>query len=130
MHESIKQEINERLATTEALMKQQLGIQFKDSVDKAEMDTFFRTHIALLMCSAYGENLRSQPGIVGKAENLYEMVVSGSFGLLNTDPPLPGCQPQPDRRRAGSQVRSVRRQDLRGRTCPVRAGAVRYAVPL
>lgn len=85
VHESIKQEINERLATTEALMKQQLGIQFKDSVDKAEMDTFFRTHIALLMCSAYGENLRSQPGIVGKAENLYEMVVSGSFGLLNTD---------------------------------------------
>ena len=85
VHESIKQEINERLATTEALMKQQLGIQFKDSVDKAEMDTFFRAHIALLMCSAYGENLRSQPGIVGKAENLYEMVVSGSFGLLNTD---------------------------------------------
>lgn len=85
VHESIKQEINERLAATEALMTQQLGIQFKDSVDKAEMDTFFRTHIALLMCSAYGENLRSQTGIVGKAENLYEMIVSGEYGLLNTD---------------------------------------------
>ncbi len=84
VHESIKQEINEALERTEELMTQELGIQFKDSVDKAEMDTFFRTHIALLMCSNYGENLRSQTGIVGKAENLYEMIVSGNYGLLNT----------------------------------------------
>ena len=84
VHESIKQEINEALERTAELMTQELGIQFKDSVDKAEMDTFFRTHIALLMCSNYGENLRSQTGIVGKAENLYDMIVSGNYGLLNT----------------------------------------------
>ena len=83
VHESIKQEINERLAETEALMKQQLGIKFSNSVDKAELDTFFRSHIALLMVSSYGEDLRSQVGIVGKAEKLYEMIASGEYGLMN-----------------------------------------------
>ena len=60
---------------------EQLGVKFDLTVDKAEVDTFLRTHIATLIFSAYGSANHSSTGVVGKAENLYKMLASEEYGL-------------------------------------------------
>ena len=80
--QSIIDEIEVQLAATEKLLKEELGVKFDLTVDKAEVDTFLRTHISTLVFSAYGEANHSSAGIVGKAENLYKMLATKEYGLL------------------------------------------------
>ncbi len=82
---SIIEEIAVQLENTEKYMNEQLGIVFNHTVDKAEVDTFIYTHIATLMFSCYGEDNHASNGIVGKAENLCEMLTSKDYGLLITE---------------------------------------------
>ncbi len=83
--QSIIDEITEQLANTEALMAKQLGLTFNQTGDKAEVDTFLHTHIATLLYTSYGETNHDTVGIVGKAENIYEMLANESYGLLITE---------------------------------------------
>ncbi len=80
--QSIIDEIAVQLANTEKFMAEQLGVKFDLTVDKAEVDTFLRTHISTLIFSAYGEANHSSTGVVGKAENLYKMLATEDYGLL------------------------------------------------
>lgn len=82
VHESIVNDINARLNVIKAQMQESLGLEFKYTVDKAEMDTFFHTHIALLVAAANGEAYGNKAGIIGKAENLVDMLLSGQYGLM------------------------------------------------
>ncbi len=83
--QSIITEIERQLANTEEYMAEQLGIKFINTVDKAEVDTFLHTHIATLVVSCFGSSNHDSMGDVGKAENLYKMLVSGNYGLLSTE---------------------------------------------
>lgn len=83
--QSIIDEIQIQLANTAKFMDTQLGVRFDLTVDKAEVDTFLRTHIATLIFSCYGESNHSSTGIVGKAEKLYDMLVNEEYGLLITE---------------------------------------------
>lgn len=83
--QSIIDEIAVQLANTEKFMAEQLGVKFDLTVDKAEVDTFLRTHIATLIFSAYGSANHSSTGVVGKAENLYKMLASEEYGLLMSE---------------------------------------------
>lgn len=83
--QSIIDEIAVQLANTERLMAEQLGLNFNLTVDKAEVDTFIYTHISTLLYSAYGESSHNSIGVVGKAENLYEMLANEDYGLLITE---------------------------------------------
>ena len=80
--QSIIQEIEIQLANTQKFMETELGVRFNLTVDKAETDTFLRTHIATLIFSCYGENSHGEVGIVGRTENLYNMLVAEDYGLL------------------------------------------------
>jgi hypothetical protein len=80
--QSIIDEIEIQLAATEKLLKEEMGVKFDMTVDKAEVDTFFRTHISTLIFSAYGDANHASAGIVGKAENLYKMLAAKEYGLL------------------------------------------------
>ena len=82
---SILIEIEEQLANTEALMSEMMGINFDLTVDKAQIDTVLRTHYTTLILSAYGDSNHSNVGIVGEAENLYELLASGEYGLRITE---------------------------------------------
>ncbi len=66
-------------------MNEQLGVKFDMTVDKAEVDTFLRTHISTLIFSAYGAANHNSIGVVGKAENLYKMLATEDYGLLLTE---------------------------------------------
>ena len=83
--QSIIDEIAVQLAATEKFMDEQLGVKFDLTVDKAEVDTFLRTHISTLIFSAYGSANHSSTGVVGKAENLYKMLAAEDYGLLITE---------------------------------------------
>ncbi len=76
--QSIIDEIAEQLASTEAMMEQQIGVKFDLTVEKAELDTFLHTHIAQLILDSYGEAGATS---VGKMENLFNMIETGSYGL-------------------------------------------------
>ena len=80
--QSIKNEIEAQLASTEKFMNEQLGVKFNMTVDKAEVDTFLRTHISSLIFAAYGKPNHSSVGVVGKAENLYKMLATEDYGLM------------------------------------------------
>ena len=80
--QSIIEEISVQLANTEKFMAEQLGVKFDMTVDKAEVDTFLRTHISTLIFSAYGSANHASIGVVGKAENLYKMLSTEDYGLL------------------------------------------------
>ncbi len=83
--QSIIDEITAQMANTEKMMSEGLGVTFNMSVDKAEVDTFLYTHIATLMFSCYGESSHGKTGIVGKAENIYQMLTDENYGLLLTE---------------------------------------------
>ena len=83
--QSILDEIEAQLEKTEELMATQMGVKFEMTVDKAEVDTFLRTHISTLIFSAYGEPNHATIGVVGKAENLYNMLASGNYGLMTVE---------------------------------------------
>ncbi len=80
--QSIIQEIEIQLGNTQKFMETELGVRFDLTVDKAEVDTFLRTHIATLAYSCYGDASHGKVGIVGRAENIYEMLVNENYGLL------------------------------------------------
>ena len=80
--QSIIQEIEIQLANTQKFMETELGVRFNLTIDKAETDTFLRTHIATLVFSCYGDNSHSEVGVVGRAENIYTMLVNEEYGLL------------------------------------------------
>ena len=82
---SIKNEIELQLANTAKYMETTLGVKFNMTVDKAEVDTFLYTHMSTLIFSCYGEANHSSAGIIGKAENLYEMLASEDYGLLMSE---------------------------------------------
>ena len=86
--QSIIDEIAVQLANTEKFMNEQLGVKFDMTVDKAEVDTFLRTHISTLIFNAYGEANHASAGVVGKAENLYKMLVTEDYGLLISETDL------------------------------------------
>ena len=79
--ESIKLEIKQQLANAQAMLYNDMGLDFTMTIDRGEIDTVLRTHIATLLLSAYGETSDAGYGMVGKAENLYEMLVKGEVGL-------------------------------------------------
>ena len=83
--QSIIDEIELQIANAEKLMETTLGVKFGMTVDKAEVDTFLYTHISSLIFSCYGEPNHATAGIVGKAENLYEMLINEEYGLLITE---------------------------------------------
>ena len=83
--QSIIDEIAVQLANTEKFMGEQLGVKFDMTVDKAEVDTFLRTHISTLIFAAYGSANHNSIGVVGKAENLYKMLATENYGLLLTE---------------------------------------------
>ena len=83
--QSILDEIEEQLKNTEELMATQMGVKFDMTVDKAEVDTFLRTHISTLIFSAYGEPNHASSGIVGKTENLYKMLSGNHYGLMTVE---------------------------------------------
>ena len=83
--QSIIDEIAVQLAATDKLMAENLGMRFELTVDKAEVDTFIRTHIASLIFNAYGSANHSTTGVVGKAENLYKMLAAEDYGLLMSE---------------------------------------------
>ena len=80
--QSIIDEITVQLANTEKFMAEQLGVKFDMTVDKAEVDTFLRTHISTLIFSAYGSANHASLGVVGKAENLFKMLAAEDYGLM------------------------------------------------
>lgn len=82
IYQSIVDDVEERQAAILEKMELEQGIELKFAADKIVMDTFFSTHIALLMASTNGTSYGKQAGIVGKAENLYDLLVSGEFGLM------------------------------------------------
>ena len=82
---SIKNEIEIQLANTADYMETTLGVKFNMTVDKAEVDTFLYTHMSTLIFSCYGEANHTSAGIVGKAENLYEMLAAEDYGLLMSE---------------------------------------------
>ena len=83
--QSIIDEIEAQINNATALMQEQLGIKFDLTVDKAEVDTFLHTHIAMLIFSCYGTDTYKSVGTVGKAENLYKMLTSGEYGLMMSE---------------------------------------------
>lgn len=82
VHASIVNDINDRLEAIDSQINDALGLEFKYTVDKAEMDTFFNVHIGLLVASANGDTYGKQAAVLGKAENLYDLLQSGEFGLM------------------------------------------------
>lgn len=82
IYQSIVNDVEERQAAILEKMELEQGIEFKNAADKIVMDTFLSTHIALLMASTNGTSYGKQAGIVGKAENLYDLLCSGEFGLM------------------------------------------------
>ncbi len=82
VHENIKQNIRERIEIINRQLNEKLGVQLDYTVNMNEVDTFLRTHVAVIMSTTYGESLRSQAGIVGKAENLFDLILSGEYGLI------------------------------------------------
>jgi hypothetical protein len=83
--QSIIDEARQQLESAKAMMEQQLGVRFNLTVDKAEVDTFLYVHISNLLYSSYGENTTSQIGVIGKGENLYEMLANKEYGLTALD---------------------------------------------
>ncbi len=83
--QSILDEIEEQLENTKELMATQMGVKFDMTVDKAEVDTFLRTHISTLIFSAYGKPNHNSSGIVGKTENLYNMLSGNNYGLMTVE---------------------------------------------
>ena len=79
--QSIINEIEMQLANTARYMESTLGVSFAYTVDKAEVDTFLYTHMSTLVLSCYGETGPAGVGVVGKAENLYNMLVAEEYGL-------------------------------------------------
>ena len=79
--QSIINEIELQLANAIRYAEGTLGLSFAYTVDKAEVDTFLRTHVSTLMLSCYGETNRAGVGVVGKAENLYKMLIAEDYGL-------------------------------------------------
>ena len=73
--QSIIDEINLQLAETEALMLENMGVTFDMSVDKAEVDTVLRAHIATLIASCSDKNN-------GKSQDLFTLLQKGEYGLL------------------------------------------------
>ena len=63
-------------------MSEQLGLTLHLTADKAEVDTVVYAHIASLMSAAYGDDNHVIFGIVGKAENIYEMLKNEEYGLM------------------------------------------------
>ncbi len=82
---SIITEIEIQLANTEKYMNEELGINFKHTVDNAEVGTFLNTHVATLIFSCYGENNHADNGIIGKAQSLYEMLAGEKYGLQESE---------------------------------------------
>lgn len=76
--QSIIDEINKQMNDTEVLLNEKLGIGFELTVDKAETDTFLRTHVAILMASCSGKDN-------GKARNLYKLLVTEDYGLVYSE---------------------------------------------
>lgn len=85
VHQQIKKDIEDRIHTIEEQFKEKLGVNLSYTVNMNEVDTFLRAHVAVIMSTTYGESLRSQVGIVGKAENLFDLVLSGEYGLIRDD---------------------------------------------
>ena len=83
--QSIVEEIAIQLRNTESFMAEQLGVRFDMTVDKAEVDTFIYTHISTLVFSCYGTANHTHAGIVGKAENLFNMLNNNDYGLLMSE---------------------------------------------
>ena len=79
--ESILIEIEQQLNNAEALLDEMMGTAFIKSVDKGEVDTVLRTHVATLFLSAYGKTNHAGVGMVGKAENLYKLLKANEYGL-------------------------------------------------
>ena len=79
--QTIIDEANAKLAETRELMTKELGVDFDYTVDKMEVDTFLNAHIANVMAACEGENGHTQVGIIGYAENLYDMVANQNYGL-------------------------------------------------
>ena len=79
--QSILDEIDIQIANANALMDEMMGITFNLTVDKGEVDTVLRTHIATLFLTAYGSSNHAGVGIVGKAENLYKILKENNYGL-------------------------------------------------
>ena len=80
--QSIIDEIDVQLANTEKYMSEQLGLTLHLTADKAQVDTVVYAHIASLMSAAYGDDNHAIFGIVGKAENIYEMLKNEEYGLM------------------------------------------------
>ena len=83
--QSIINEIELQLASTEKHLETTLGVKFLYTVDKAEVDTFLYTHLSTLMLSCYGETGRAGVGVIGKAENLFKMLVAEEYGLFMSE---------------------------------------------
>ncbi|MBR6781891.1 MAG: hypothetical protein IKM33_01670 [Clostridia bacterium] len=83
--QSIINEIELQLANTAKHLESALGVKFLYTVDKAEVDTFLYTHLSTLMLSCYGETGRAGVGVIGKAENLYKMLIAEDYGLLMSE---------------------------------------------
>ncbi len=80
--QSIIDEIAVQLESTRNMMEQKLGIMFDMTVEKAELDTFLHTHITKLILNSYGE---SDNTVVGKMENLFNMICDETYGLSMDD---------------------------------------------
>ncbi len=80
--QSIIDEIEVQLANTEKYMAEGLGLSLNLTADKAEVDTVMYAHIATLLYSTYGDDNHANFGIVGKAENIYEMLKNETYGLM------------------------------------------------
>ena len=79
--QSIVTEIEEQIARTNTLRNQLMGINFNFTVEKGELDTALRAHLATVIISAYGETNHSAVGIIGKAKNLYDILQNKAYGL-------------------------------------------------
>lgn len=82
VHDNIKKSIEKRIETINKQVNEKLGVNLNYTVNMNEVDMFLRSHVAVIMSTTYGESLRSQAGIVGKAENLFDLVLNGEYGLI------------------------------------------------
>lgn len=85
VHENIKKDIEDRINAINKQLNEKLGVNLNYTVNLNEVDMFLRSHVAVIMSTTYGESLRTQAGIVGKAENLFDLVLSGEYGLIKDE---------------------------------------------
>jgi hypothetical protein len=79
--ESIKLEIRQQLANAKEALYNDMGLDFNMTIDKGEVDTVLRTHIATLLLTVYGDTNSAGVGMVGKAEKLYDLLNKQEYGL-------------------------------------------------